>query len=52
MMYRRRAFVHWYLKEGMEYEDFKEARLNLENMEQDYEDVLAEQCTDEWDTDY
>jgi tubulin alpha len=36
MMYSKRAFVHWYLQEGMEEATFVEARANLAGLEKDY----------------
>ena len=50
-MYSQRAFVHWYLEEGMEESDFDEAREDLESLEQDYLNVLWEPATDEEDDD-
>merc|ERR1712048_728629 len=49
MMYSQRAFVHWYVGEGMEEGEFSEAREDLGFLEKDYLDVLSEQATDEED---
>ena len=49
LMYSQRAFVHWYVGEGMEEGEFAEAREDLGFLEKDYLDVLAEQATDEED---
>ncbi|ETO27058.1 hypothetical protein RFI_10071, partial [Reticulomyxa filosa] len=47
LMYSQRAFVHWYVGEGMEEGEFAEAREDLGFLEKDYLDVLSEQPADD-----
>jgi tubulin alpha len=47
LMYSQRAFVHWYVGEGMEEGEFSEARENIGFLEKDYNDVLSGGTGDE-----
>jgi len=51
MMYSQRAYVHWYVGEGMEEGEFMEAREDLDFLSKDYDDVVSENPSDEESSD-
>ena len=50
-LYSQRAYIHWYIKEGMEEEEFMEAREDLLFLEKDFCDVLMDAAAADYSDD-
>jgi tubulin alpha len=47
LMYARKAYVHWYVEEGMEETLFEEAREDIQQLEKDYRELERETVLEE-----
>lgn len=52
LMFKKRAFVHWYVGEGMEEGEFSEALDDLQNLENDYLELESDNTSEDDDECY
>ncbi|VDN27447.1 unnamed protein product [Dibothriocephalus latus] len=52
LLFAKRAFVHWYLDERLDYDEFVDARENLAALVEDYEEVHNDTSEDAVETVY
>lgn len=48
-MFKRKAFLHWYLGEGMDEMEFTEAESNLSDLQAEYQQYQDASAWDDWD---
>lgn len=50
-MFRRKAFLHWYMEEGMDQMEFTEAESNMNDLISEYQQYQDSTCDDTMDED-
>ena len=51
-MYAKRAFIHWFVGEGMESNEFECSREELNACMKDYEEIVEETVVEDMDGDF
>ena len=52
VMYAKRAFIHWFVGEGMESNEFECSREELNACMKDYEEIVEETVVEDMDGDF